>query len=280
MKKLIVTIMLAAMFIAAFGQSKLDNLGDSPAKQDGHFAGKTGKVVSSDPYMWTYSIAFDFWLSFGEPVYMFYFKWDMKPEAGSNTVKVNNVSKRYSDYPEVWDKMKKRLTPLTDMKDSELLTVGLKIQVRQGNKVLARLEHSAKIDLPDPQGKWNVFALPSTNDWIKAFTPYNGVHWDGFDTRAPGTYDYKLQDLYKAADKEEYANLMKIIWKEADNIKVVPGTIYNIRWDVSDYEYAVKEKVAEQKKSAATTANKTSELDELLGSTGYSQKDKGKNTHH
>jgi len=279
MKKLILSLALIALFTVAFGQSKLDNLTDNPAKQDGHFVGKTGKVVSSDPYMASYSIAFDFWLSSGEPVYMFHFKWDMKPAAGSNTVKVNNVSKRYSDYPEVLDKMKRRLTPLTSMKDSELLAVPLYIQLRQGSKVLAHVLHMAKIDLPDPAGKWNVFALPSTNDWIKEFEPLKKATYVPFATAGVEAYDYKLQNLHKAGDKEGYKTLMTEIFKEADNIKVAAGAIYNIRWDVSDYEYAVKEKVAEQKKSTTATASKTSELDELLGSTGYSQKDKAaKNT--
>jgi hypothetical protein len=265
--------MLLALFATVFSQNKLDNLTDNPVKDNGHFLGKTGGVVLSDPYMASYAIAFDFWTSFNEPVYMFRFRWDLKPGAGDNTVKVNNVNKRFADYPEVWSKMKSRLTPLTDMDDNKLLTIPLYIQLRQGSKVLAHVTHNAKIDLPDAAGKWNVFALPSTDDWLKVFSPTpGGTSYIPFKTAGHEAYDYKLKDLYQAGNKEEYQKLMVEIFKEADNIKVAPGIVSNIRWNVSDYEYAVKEKVAEQK--AATGKTKTSELDDLLNSTGYSEKDR------
>lgn len=278
MKKL--TAILTALFfcMGLFSQSNPDNLTANPTKKDGHFVGKAGTVVSGDPYMASYAIVFDFWTLFDEPVYMFRFRWDMKPGAGSNTVKINNVNKRFSAYPEVWNKMKSRLTPLTSMNDSELLTVPLYIQLRQGTKVLAHITHAARIDLPDPAGKWNVFALPSSNDWVKAFQPTKGgTTYIPFKTAGREAYDYKLQDLYKSGNKEDYKKLMIEIFKEADNIKVAPGAVSNIRWNVSDYEYAIKEKIAEQKAATTTTkTSKASELDDLLGSTGYSKEDKAK----
>lgn len=278
MKKLLTLFTATFLCIGLFSQSKLENLTDNPNKKDGHFLGKTGAVVSNDPYMASYAVVFDFWTLFGEPVYMFRFRWDMKPGAGSNTVKINNVNQRFSAYPEVWNKMKSRLTPLTSMNDNELLTIPLYIQLRQGTKVLAHITHSARIDLPDPAGKWNTLALPGSNDWIKAFLPTKGgTTYIPFNTAGREAYDYKLQDLYKSDNKEDYKKLMIEIFKEADNIKVAPGAVSNIRWNVSDYEYAIKEKIAEQKASTATIkTTKVSELDDLLGSTGYSKENQVK----
>lgn len=75
MKRILSTIML---FTTAFSQSKLDNLTSSPYKKDGRFIGKVGGL-GHDRWMFTYSTAFEFWTLFGEPVFMFHFRWDYAP---------------------------------------------------------------------------------------------------------------------------------------------------------------------------------------------------------
>jgi hypothetical protein len=189
----------------------------------------------------------------------------------------------YGNFPDVVKKMETRFAPLPDVK------VGLYIQFRKGNKPLAHVVHDALIDLPDPADKWNIFALPGSADWIKVFEPFGG--WGGrsmssnhFPTAGNEPYDYKLQDLYKAGNKEEYAKLMKTIWKEADNIKVVSENVYNIRWPrMSEYEYEMRERLKEQKNKRAHSNSKPAvakpkqqqpkaeNIDDLLGSTGYSE---------
>ena len=234
------------LFFSSVIFAQYDNLSSSAYKKKGHFVGKAYHNAYNDRFMGKYEIVFDFWSLFGDPCFEFKFKWNLAENYvgllneeihlgnAHSSHKIND--ERYLRSMKIYDQMKKKITPLTDLDDNKLLTVRLEIGIYNKNALLKTVFHDAKIDLPTVAGKWNTFSLPSTGEWSKVFV-------------SEGSQNFVSENMKEAYKKEILGYL-----KKADHLEVKIRQIDNIRWDVKEYDDQIKKLKEEQQ--AEDKANK------------------------